>query len=192
MLLHRISARVVAGNRSAWRASHSQAHRLNGVSEQDLAHFSTILEPSSVLSTLPPVSLPSSELDPFNQDWMGKYKGNASTVLKPKTTQQVSDIVKWCYEKRIGIVPQGGNTGLVGGSVPIADEVVLSLANMSKVRSFDPVAGPCFLKHSYVSQKKLIYIPRCLGCGCGMYSTGSDGLHNPSRSHHAARPWCKG
>lgn len=157
MLLRRISVRLVAGHRTAWRASHSQAVHLNGVSEQDLAHFSTILDPSSVLSTLPPVSLPASDLDPFNQDWIGRYKGNASTVLKPKTTQQVSQIVKWCHEKRIGIVPQGGNTGLVGGSVPIANEVVLSLANMSKVRSFDPVSGPCFLMHSYTSQKSLIH-----------------------------------
>ena len=83
----------------------------------------------------------STDLDPFNQDWMGKYKGNASTVLKPKTTQELSDIVKWCNEKRIGIVPQGGNTGLVGGSVPIGDEVIISLANMNQVRSFDPISG---------------------------------------------------
>ncbi len=140
----RISQRGLSRNLLQWRATHSRAS-LNAVSEQDLAHFSTILEPSSILSTLPPVASPAAELDPFNQDWMGKYRGNASTVLKPKTTQQVSEIVKWCYEKRIGIVPQGGNTGLVGGSVPIKDEVVLSLANMTQVRSFDPISGSSFL-----------------------------------------------
>ncbi|KIY50632.1 FAD-binding domain-containing protein [Fistulina hepatica ATCC 64428] len=72
---------------------------------------------------------------------MGKYRGRSTTILKPKTTQQVSDIVRYCYEKRIGIVPQGGNTGLVGGSVPVNDELVLSLSNMNQVRKFDPVAG---------------------------------------------------
>ncbi|KII93262.1 hypothetical protein PLICRDRAFT_102368 [Plicaturopsis crispa FD-325 SS-3] len=72
---------------------------------------------------------------------MGKYHGKATTVLRPKTTQEVSEIIKWCAEKRIGVVPQGGNTGLVGGSVPINDEVILSLGNMNKVRSFDPVSG---------------------------------------------------
>ncbi|PFH54619.1 hypothetical protein AMATHDRAFT_83089 [Amanita thiersii Skay4041] len=72
---------------------------------------------------------------------MGKYKGASSTVLKPKTTHQVSEIVKWCHHRRIGIVPQGGNTGLVGGSVPLNNELILSLSNMNKVRSFDPVSG---------------------------------------------------
>lgn len=114
---------------------------LNGVSEADLAHFSRILPGSSILSTLAPKSLNASELSIYNEDWMGKYKGKASTVLKPKTTQEVSEILKWCWEKRIGVVPQGGNTGLVGGSVPLQDELVINLGNMNKVRSFDPVTG---------------------------------------------------
>ena len=84
---------------------------------------------------------------------MNKYHGKSTTVLKPRTTQEVSDIVKWCNQRRIGIVPQGGNTGLVGGGVPIRDELILSLANMTKVRSFDDVSGaqPCFtLTASYL------------------------------------------
>ncbi|KAF8922408.1 FAD-binding domain-containing protein [Mucidula mucida] len=153
----RISQRGLSRNLLQWRATHSRAS-LNAVSEQDLAHFSTILEPSSILSTLPPVASPAAELDPFNQDWMGKYRGNASTVLKPKSTQQVSEIVKWCYEKRIGIVPQGGNTGLVGGSVPIKDEVVLSLANMTQVRSFDPISGILIADAGCILQSLTDYI----------------------------------
>ena len=114
---------------------------LNGVTEADLHHFSQILPSSSILSTLPPNSQSSSELAIYNEDWMGKYKGKASTVLKPKTTEEVSQILKWCWDKRIGVVPQGGNTGLVGGSVPLENELVLNLGNMNKVRSFDPVTG---------------------------------------------------
>jgi FAD/FMN-containing dehydrogenase len=76
---------------------------------------------------------------------MGKYHGKATTVVKPKTTEEVSKIVKHCCERRIGIVPQGGNTGLVGGSVPIGNELILNLGSMSKVRSFDPVSGPRML-----------------------------------------------
>ncbi|EMD41780.1 hypothetical protein CERSUDRAFT_41541 [Gelatoporia subvermispora B] len=72
---------------------------------------------------------------------MNKYHGKSTTVLKPRTTKEVSEIVKWCNDRRIGIVPQGGNTGLVGGSVPVKDELILSLANMSKVRAFDDVSG---------------------------------------------------
>ena len=66
-------------------------------------------------------------------------------MLKPRTTEEVSKIVKYCNEKRIGIVPQGGNTGLVGGSVPVRDELVLNLSNLNKIRSFDPVSGKATL-----------------------------------------------
>lgn len=134
------------------RLNHSSAPRLNSVTEHDLFHFAKILPPSSILSTHPPSSTSPEELAPFNNDWMGKYKGHSTTVLKPKTTQQVSEIVKWCNENRIGIVPQGGNTGLVGGSVPVKDEVILSLATMSTVRSFDPVSGNC---HASLLHSKL-------------------------------------
>ena len=54
------------------------------------------------------------ELDGFNTDWMGKYRGHSQVVVKPKTTEEVSAIVKYCAENNIAIVPQGGNTGLVG------------------------------------------------------------------------------
>ena len=114
---------------------------LNTVSEADLAHFSQILPESCIVSTLPPTSLSSDALSPYNTDWMGKYVGKSTTVLKPKTTQQVSAILKHCWDRRIGVVPQGGNTGLVGGAVPLQNELILNLGNMSKVRSFDPVTG---------------------------------------------------
>lgn len=125
----------------ACRWNHTATPRLNGVTEQDVVHFSKILAPTSIFSTLPPSSLPPAELSQFNNDWMGKYHGNATTVVKPRTTQEVSELVKWCWERRIGVVPQGGNTGLVGGSVPLNDELIINLANMNKVRSFDPVSG---------------------------------------------------
>ena len=75
---------------------------------------------------------------------MNRFRGRSTTVLKPKTTQEVSEIMKWCNKRRIGVVPQGGNTGLVGGSVPLDDEVILSLSNLNKVRAFDPISGQYF------------------------------------------------
>ncbi|KAK7064384.1 hypothetical protein R3P38DRAFT_3383000 [Favolaschia claudopus] len=113
----------------------------SSVAASDIEHFKSILPPHAILTTLSPSTLPSSEIDTYNNDWMGKYHGCATTVLKPKTTQQVSDIVRWCASREIPIVPQGGNTGLVGGSVPLQDELVLSLASMNSVRSFDAVSG---------------------------------------------------
>lgn len=82
-----------------------------------------------------------SDLEPFNSDWMRKYKGQTQLVLKPQTTQEVSQVLKYCNDSMLAVVPQGGNTGLVGGSVPVFDEIVLSTSRMSKIRSFDEVSG---------------------------------------------------
>lgn len=149
---------------------------LNSLTPNDLAHFSRILPPASILSTFPPSSLSPTELDPFNNDWMGRYHGKATTVLKPKTTQEVSEIVKWCSQKRIGIVPQGGNTGLVGGSVPLNDEVILSLANMNTVRSFDPISGYSHCQSNPRLCIKSIPVPRYIGRRCRLHSPVSDRL----------------
>lgn len=141
-----LASRLRAGQRACARtvrfstAVHPQS-RLTPVSEQDVAHFAKFLAPNSIISTLSPSPSSADELETFNNDWMGRFHGRSTTVLKPKTTQEVSEILKWCNERRIGVVPQGGNTGLVGGSVPVDNEIILSLANLNKVRSFDPVSG---------------------------------------------------
>lgn len=61
------------------------------------------------------------DLQPFNDDWMNKYHGKSQIVVKPKTTQEVSEILKYCNDQGLAVVPQGGNTGLVGTSsyIPI-------------------------------------------------------------------------
>lgn len=81
------------------------------------------------------------DLVSYNEDWMRKYRGASQLVLKPKTVDQVSQILKHCNERRLAVVPQGGNTGLVGGSIPVFDEIVVSLANMNSIRSFDSTSG---------------------------------------------------
>jgi FAD/FMN-containing dehydrogenase len=59
-------------------------------------------------------------------------------VLTPTTTEEISKILKYCSDKNLAVVPQGGNTGLVGGSVPLYDEIVLSLRKLQKIIDFDP------------------------------------------------------
>ncbi|KAF9154843.1 hypothetical protein DFQ26_009938 [Actinomortierella ambigua] len=94
-------------------------------------------------SILPPTALTQDEedLEAFNLDWLLKYRGQSKLVLKPTSAEQVSQILKYCNEKKLAVVPQGGNTGLVGGGVPVFDEIVISTANMNNVRSFDSVSG---------------------------------------------------
>lgn len=83
----------------------------------------------------------SDDLEPFNRDWMNKYRGQTKVVLKPKSVEEVSKILKYCNDNMLPVVPQGGNSGLVGGSVPVFDEVVINLSRMNKIRSFDDVSG---------------------------------------------------
>lgn len=72
---------------------------------------------------------------------MRKYRGQSQLVLRPNSTEQVSKILKYCNDHLLAVVPQGGNTGLVGGSVPVFDEIVLNLSRLNQVRSFDEVSG---------------------------------------------------
>lgn len=76
-----------------------------------------------------------------NEDWMRKYEGSSRVLLLPRTTQQVSLILRHCNDRRLAVVPQGGNTGLVGGGVPVHDEVILGTRRMNRVLRVDPSAG---------------------------------------------------
>ncbi len=77
------------------------------------------------------------EIAPHLVEWRGKYQGRSTLLLKPQTTAQVSRILAICNETRTPIVPQGGNTGLVGGQISFDGEVLLSLLRLNRVRSVD-------------------------------------------------------
>ncbi|KAL9845219.1 LOW QUALITY PROTEIN: D-2-hydroxyglutarate dehydrogenase, mitochondrial [Geothlypis trichas] len=81
------------------------------------------------------------EVKPFNVDWLKSVRGCSQLVLKPQTTAEVSQILRYCHERNLAVNPQGGNTGLVGGSVPVFDEIILSTALMNRIISFDKVSG---------------------------------------------------
>ena len=128
------------------------------------------------------------ELEPYNSDWMKKYKGASRLALRPKTTEQVAHILRYCNERRLAVVPQGGNTGLVGGSIPLFDEIVLSLSRMNQIISLDVRSGVvvceagCVLEEleAYVNREGFI-IPLDLGAkgSCqigGNVSTNAGGL----------------
>ncbi|MEM8784343.1 MAG: FAD-binding oxidoreductase [Pseudomonadota bacterium] len=77
---------------------------------------------------------------PFLVEWRDKYQGATPMVLRPSSTQEVSELLALCHTHRIGVVPQGGNTGLVGGQIPdrTGSQLVLSLSRMRTIRSIDP------------------------------------------------------
>ncbi len=78
------------------------------------------------------------EKAPYLVEERGLYQGNSSLILRPGTTNEVAAICKLAAETRTPLVPQGGNTGLVGGQIPHHGEILLSLRRLDKVREVDP------------------------------------------------------
>jgi FAD/FMN-containing dehydrogenase len=74
---------------------------------------------------------------PYLREWRDKYEGHASIVLRPRTTDEVAQILALAHEHRIPVVPQAGNTGLVGGQIPTRGEMLLSVARIDRVRAVD-------------------------------------------------------
>jgi FAD/FMN-containing dehydrogenase len=77
----------------------------------------------------------------YGIDWTGRFRGQPSAVVRPADSAQVAAVVAVCKEAGAALVPQGGNTGLVGGGVPLGGEVVLSLRRLTGVTDVDPLGG---------------------------------------------------
>jgi len=81
------------------------------------------------------------KMDAYLSDWRNHFRGSSPLILKPISTKMVSDILSICNKNNVSVVPQGGNTGLVGGSVPSTngDEVIISMEKMNKILDIDSV-----------------------------------------------------
>ena len=79
----------------------------------------------------------------YLREWRDRYIGKSAAVVRPGSTDQVSQILALANAHRIGVVPQGGNTGLVGGQIPSesGDQIVVSLSRMNRIRSIDAEGG---------------------------------------------------
>ena len=77
----------------------------------------------------------------YVEDWRRLYRGRTPAVVRPATTDELAEIVRLCAHERAPIVPQGGNTSMVGGATPNEDgsELVLSLARLNHIRAIDPL-----------------------------------------------------
>ena len=82
---------------------------------------------------------PRTDLSAWEQDWRKRESGRALAVVRPASTAEVAAVVKACAAAGVSIVPQGGNTGMVVGSIPDATgtQVLLSLQRMNAVRTVD-------------------------------------------------------
>ncbi|CCE79887.1 Piso0_002979 [Millerozyma farinosa CBS 7064] len=129
------SSKVIPLTAESYADKVKRDERYSKLNDSDIEAFKSILQDSHSLITN------EDDVAFFNEDWMRKYRGQTKLVLKPKTTEQVSEILRYCNERNLAVVPQGGNTGLVGGSIPIFDEIIISLGSLNKIRSFDSVSG---------------------------------------------------
>ncbi len=84
-----------------------------------------------------------SRMEPYLVAWRGGWRGTSPLIALPSSTQQVSEIVKICSRERTAIVPQGGNSGTVGGCIPsmTGNQIVLGLSRMNKIRAIDATAS---------------------------------------------------
>ncbi|PLQ00256.1 FAD-binding oxidoreductase [Cupriavidus pauculus] len=95
------------------------------------------------------------DLSAFVKDWRGKFQGPALAVLRPATTAEVQGLVRLAARAGVAIVPQGGNTGLCGASVPMTSgrQVVLQLGRMNKVRELDVRNNTVTVEAGYILQQ---------------------------------------
>ncbi|WP_168192875.1 FAD-binding oxidoreductase [Undibacter mobilis] len=92
-------------------------------------------------------------LAPHLIEGRGLYHGHTAMMLKPANTAEVAAILKLANETRTAIVPQGGNTGLVGGQIPFDGEIILSLSRLDKIREIDSESNTMTLEAGVVLQK---------------------------------------
>ncbi|MBN8890122.1 MAG: hydroxyacid dehydrogenase [Rhodospirillales bacterium 70-18] len=99
-----------------------------------LAQLADIVGPAGLLTD-------PADTAPYAEDWRRLYHGRTGAVVRPASTAQLAAVVAACAAARVALVPQGGNTSMVGGAVPAEDgsELVLSLSRMNRVRAVDAV-----------------------------------------------------
>jgi FAD/FMN-containing dehydrogenase len=129
------------------------------------------------------------EIAPHLEEWRGKYHGHSSLLLKPASTVEVSSILRICNENATALVTQGGNTGLVGGQIPLHGEVLLSTQRLNKVRGLDQdgmtltvEAGVTLAEVQHAADEKNLLFPLSLASegSCtigGNIATNAGGTH---------------
>ena len=82
------------------------------------------------------------DMQPFAREWRGIFHGQANLVLRPANTQEVAALLRYANKHKLRIIPQGGNTGLVGGNSPdeSGQDIVLSLTRLNAIRNVDPLS----------------------------------------------------
>ena len=126
LLIRHTRSLLAAASRLAWNdAGVSQSHLV--------AALQNALGSDRVLTSIEAMA-------GYLVDWTGNFRGDALAVVRPSTTAEVSALMRVCSENGVCVTAQGGNTGLVGGSVPL-DGLLLSTVYLCTFEDFDPNSG---------------------------------------------------
>ncbi|CAD7336584.1 FAD-binding oxidoreductase [Sphingomonadales bacterium 56] len=103
------------------------------IGQEIIGRFAALLGPKGVITD-------PEDIAPWLTDWRGRFHGAAAAIIQPSSTQEVAAIVSLAAELRVPLVPQGGNTSMVGGATPPQDgsALILSLRRMNRIRSLSP------------------------------------------------------
>ncbi|HEU0117862.1 MAG TPA: FAD-binding oxidoreductase [Alphaproteobacteria bacterium] len=98
-------------------------------------------------------------MEPYLTSWRNGWVGKSPLIAFPSSTAQVAELVTFCAKNKIAMVPQGGNTGLVGGGVPSQNgkEIVINLSRMNKIHSIDKVASTVTVEAGVILQTLQTY-----------------------------------
>ncbi|XP_055542086.1 D-2-hydroxyglutarate dehydrogenase, mitochondrial-like [Wyeomyia smithii] len=105
------------------------------VTDQDINQFERILSTNNQILLRP------EDTAEYNRDYFRYVRGLGTVVLKPRSTEEVSAILRYCNIRRLAVSIFGGNTGVCGGSVPVFDEIILSMELMNRIVSIDEYSG---------------------------------------------------
>ncbi|HVF36645.1 MAG TPA: FAD-binding oxidoreductase [Sphingomicrobium sp.] len=94
------------------------------------------------------------DIEPWLTDWRGRWHGRADAILQPRSTEEVAAVVALAADQGVPLVPQGGNTSMVGGATPPEDgsALILSLRRMNRMRSIDRAAMRCVAEAGMILQ----------------------------------------
>ena len=77
------------------------------------------------------------EMRPYESDGLTAYRQLPMVVVLPSTTQQVSEVLRYCHQHRVKVVPRGAGTSLSGGALPLEDGILLGMAKFNRIREID-------------------------------------------------------
>lgn len=106
----------------------------HSLDEHHVEHFAGIVGETNLIMDL-------SDLEQYNVDWMKHLRGNSKLALRPKTTEDISKILAYCNHHKLPVCTQAGNTSLVGGAVPVLDEIIISTSRLNRIISIDETSG---------------------------------------------------